>query len=83
MSGISPNGDGKNDTWYIANIEFFEQAEVSVYSKDGHLVFKQSHYDNSWDGTKQGKELNEGVYYYIIDFKDGTKALTGHITLFR
>ncbi len=83
MSGISPNGDGKNDTWHIGNIELFEKAEVSIYSKDGYLVFKQSNYNDSWDGTNQGKELNEGVYYYIIDFKDGTKALTGHITLFR
>lgn len=52
-------------------------------------VYEQIGYDNRdeskrWDGTKNGKDLNSGTYYYIILLKDAEfNPLTGPITIVR
>jgi gliding motility-associated-like protein len=64
---ITPNADGKNDTWKIKNIELYPQAEVKVFNRWGTLVFSKSNgYDNSWDGKYNGKLLDSGDYYYVV-----------------
>jgi gliding motility-associated-like protein len=36
-----------------------------------------------WDGNVNGKPLPVGVYYYVIDIKNGKPALTGSLTIIR
>ncbi len=61
-TGISPNGDGKNDFWYIAGIDLFPRNEVGVYNRSGNAVFHQKGYDNQWAGTWNGKLLPDSGY---------------------
>ncbi|MFH2094150.1 MAG: gliding motility-associated C-terminal domain-containing protein, partial [Bacteroidota bacterium] len=64
---ITPDGNGKNDNWIIKNIHLYPDAEVQVFNRWGKLVFSASAgYDNSWDGTSEGKELDSGDYYYVV-----------------
>lgn len=66
--GISPNNDGKNDTWIIAFNEDFPNLEVSVYNRWGELLFyDNTGYQTPWDGTYKGKELPVGTYYYVVN----------------
>jgi gliding motility-associated-like protein len=88
--GFSPNGDGINDFWKIKHIEKFKNNVVTIYNRWGVKVFEQKGYDNSdeskrWDGTKNGKDLGSGTYYYIILLNEPgfTDALTGPITIVR
>ena len=83
VSGFSPNGDGVNDTWVIDDIESYSNATVSIYNRQGNIIFKATNYQNDWDGTNNGTNLNEGVYFYVIDFNDGSNFKTGYITLLR
>ena len=62
---VTPNGDGKNDFFYIENI-FHYQNEVSIYDKWGSEVFHKEGYDNAWDG----QHLPANYYYYIIRVGD-------------
>lgn len=74
-TAFSPNSDGKNDNLYISGIENFPENNVSIFNRWGVLVWSEDNYDNNtrvWNGKdKNGAELTEGTYYYIIDVKDG------------
>lgn len=80
---ITPNGDGKNDTWYIGNIEEYPLCEVSIYNIYNTELFSASPYNNDWNGTHNGKELPDGTYYYLLKCPDSKKTRKGYITLLR
>ncbi len=84
-TGISPNGDSKNDAWHIFGIEQFPDNEVQVFNRWGNLVFKQKGYSNlnAWDGTWNGKDLPDGAYFYVLDLGDGSPVLSGYLQLMR
>jgi len=71
--GLSPNGDGDNDTWYIEGIERFPNAKVNVYNRTGENVFQANNgYNNDWRGDwkNSGNTLPSGPYFYTIDLDD-------------
>ena len=78
---MSPNGDGKNDTWGIGNIENYPNTEVIVVNREGEIVFEDKNYSNNWDGKYKGKHLPDATYYYIVKFADSDKVYKGAITL--
>lgn len=80
---LTPNGDGKNDTWVVKNIELYPDNTVSIYDKGGRLLHKISRYNNDWDGSYNGSPLAEGTYYYVIDFSSGKYLLKGFVTILR
>ncbi|MBA2584742.1 MAG: gliding motility-associated C-terminal domain-containing protein [Bacteroidetes bacterium] len=69
-SGITPNGDGENDTWIIDGIENFPENSVEIYNRWGDKVWASKGYDNNtavWIGNnKNGKPLPDGTYFYIV-----------------
>ena len=77
--GITPNGDGKNDTWIIENIELYPENTVQIFNRWGMEVWFEKNYDNSnvvWEGNKgnkgAGKLIEDGTYFYvaIVNGKD-------------
>jgi gliding motility-associated-like protein len=81
---VTPNGDGKNDTWIIENIWAYPNAEVSIFNRYGMEVFKAKPYLNTWDGTYNDKDLPDGAYYYVITNPDNKDIIyKGAINLIR
>jgi gliding motility-associated-like protein len=81
---FTPNGDGINDDWQIAGIAQFDNAQVNIYDRWGQLVFKSVGYAQPWDGTRGGKFLPTGVYYYVIELNSldvNIEPVTGFVTL--
>lgn len=78
---VSPNGDGKNDTWFIQNITSFPNNEVMIYDRAGRMIYHQKNYDNQWAGTINGSPLREGTYYYIFIVNNGSQVFKGFIEL--
>ncbi|NCF31775.1 MAG: T9SS type B sorting domain-containing protein, partial [Bacteroidetes bacterium] len=80
---ITPNGDGKNDTWIIEGIEQYPKAQIFVYNRWGEVVLSAKRgYKNDWAGNYKNNRdlLPTGPYYYIIDFEnDGRIDLSGWI----
>jgi gliding motility-associated-like protein len=85
FNGISPNGDGKNDTWQILGIEQFPNNAVRVFNRWGHQVFEQSGYNNAnaWDGTWNGKDLPDGTYFYVLNLGGQAGRLEGYLQILR
>ncbi|WP_419800462.1 gliding motility-associated C-terminal domain-containing protein [Mucilaginibacter sp.] len=69
-NSFSPNNDGVNDLWNIANIDSYPLAEVNIYNRYGNLVFHSIGYPKGWNGTYNYKPLSVGTYYYVIDLKE-------------
>jgi gliding motility-associated-like protein len=79
---ITPNGDGQNDRLSIPNIEKLSGYTLKIYARGGAVVLETKQYNNDWNATLNGKELPDGVYYYILELADGT-ILKGAITVIR
>ena len=71
--GLSPNGDGINDTWNIQGLEEYPNASISVFDRWGKKLFFSTSGSAPWDGTFDGKELPIADYYYIIELDNGEK----------
>jgi len=82
-NAFSPNGDNINDSWNITAIDAVETPVVKVMNRYGNLVFESTGYKKPWDGKYRNEDVPVGVYYYIIDLKNGMKPITGSLTVIR
>jgi gliding motility-associated-like protein len=79
---ITPNGDGYNDVLVIKNLDKFPDNNLLIADRTGKIVFDKSSYENDWDG----RNLQDGTYYYILTYKDKNKnrgIIKGLITIVR
>lgn len=84
---FTPNDDGINDTWYIQNAEYYENARMIVFDRWGSRVHEQRGAYEPWNGKSYlGLPVPSAVYYYFF-FKDKddkqTEALKGSVTIMR
>jgi gliding motility-associated-like protein len=80
---FTPNADGINDTWEIPDLINHDTCTVDVFNRYGQNVYHSVGYPHAWDASYKGTSLPAGVYYYIIDLKDGTTTLNGPVTIIR
>ena len=85
-TGMSPNGDGRNDGFIVRGIENYPDNEVIIVNRWGNEVFRRKGYrnDEAWKGTWGDKTVPDGTYFYCIflhDPKGQTK--TGYIQILR
>jgi gliding motility-associated-like protein len=84
---MSPNDDGHNDYWEIANIENerFAGSEVTIFNRWGLKVWEIKEYDNAarcWHGEGlTGEPLPDGTYYYVAEANG--KSYNGYVELIR
>lgn len=81
---ITPDGDGRNDTFKVPGIEAYPENTLMIYNRWGNEVWKSTGmtYRNEWDG----RGLNGGTYYYVLRLKTAASSwqtLTGWVTLLR
>ncbi|MBU2020313.1 MAG: gliding motility-associated C-terminal domain-containing protein [Bacteroidetes bacterium] len=82
---FTPNGDGTNDR-FILDPKYATITNAYVVSRWGQNVYAYSKSNIYWDGfdQKTGTRLEEGVYFYNIEYKDlkgQTKVIKGFVTL--
>ena len=68
QKGISPNGDGLNDSF---DLSAFNVKILQIFNRYGKKVYSRGNYSNEWFGqADNGNELPDGTYYYVIEFND-------------
>jgi len=83
-TGITPNGDGKNDFFIIRGLEVYPENEIIVFNRWGNIVFSQNNYQNDWEGlTESGNQLPEGTYFVILKVASHDIELKGYIDIRR
>ncbi|GEC72071.1 gliding motility-associated C-terminal domain-containing protein [Flavobacterium flevense] len=89
--GFSPNGDSRNDTFRIPQIEFlYPDFALEIYNRYGNLLFKGNKDKPAWDGKNSDYKVGidgvapNGVYFYILHPNKGNrKPLQGRLYLNR
>ncbi|MCJ8167380.1 gliding motility-associated C-terminal domain-containing protein [Pontibacter sp. E15-1] len=78
---FTPNGDGKNDFFEVPNLpsEFCTAVfkSIRVYNRWGKEVYANTSSNFKWDG----KDVNDGVYFYVIDYQ--SSKFRGSVTIVR
>ncbi|MBC7390487.1 MAG: gliding motility-associated C-terminal domain-containing protein, partial [Opitutaceae bacterium] len=81
---VSPNGDGRNDTWKIVNVELYKDYALTIvddYSQEVYAV--SGNYTNDWDAMYHGKALPDGIYWYVLRNNNNGKYFKGYITVIK
>ena len=81
------NVNGVNNSWKpIINMVDFSDIKISIYNRNGELIFSiYNHYD-SWNGLNQitGALASSGIYVYVIELRNTNEQIftkKGHITV--
>ncbi|MEW4923931.1 gliding motility-associated C-terminal domain-containing protein [Algibacter sp. 2305UL17-15] len=87
---FSPNGNGKNEFFYIDCINNYPNNELQIYNRWGNVVYIKEGYDNTFNGISNGRavvnkneKLPVGTYYYILDLGDGSEPKSGWLYIVR
>ncbi len=75
---ITPNNDGINDYFYIHGLEKYSNTMLTIYDRNGRIVFTSNDYQNDWTGDK----LSDGSYYFVLRFSDGLEK-HGSLTILK
>ncbi|MFZ1703649.1 MAG: gliding motility-associated C-terminal domain-containing protein, partial [Saprospiraceae bacterium] len=75
--------------FYIsANDQVLSIQTLKVYDRWGELVYSSDNFqpnnpDEGWDGTFKGKNVEQGVYVYYIEYvtRNGVQKLAGDLTV--
>jgi gliding motility-associated-like protein len=83
-NSFSPNGDGINDQWDIPFASAYPNIKISVFNRNGTIVFQSTGNYTPWRGNDANNQpLPIGTYYYVIDLNTGEKPLAGWVSLIR
>ena len=82
---FTPNGDTSNDQFFI-DTKFTSNIKYIIVNRWGNLMFEADGINPLWDGTSNGKPVEEGVYFYkyeILGLNGETYTGHGNVTLIR
>lgn len=84
-NGISNNGDGTNDYFFIKGIENLANNNVKIFNRWGVKVYETDDYDsngNVFKGFSNGRatikkseKLPTGTYFYVVSYDYGGKRV--------
>ena len=88
---FTPNGDNFNDFFTAFGADLTSISSIHIYDRWGELIYSgedlmANDANTGWDGTFEGKPVNQGVYAYmlVVKLQDGIEQrITGNITLIR
>jgi gliding motility-associated-like protein len=84
-NAFTPDADGINEEFF-GDGEGFKEYSMYIYDRWGELIFVSNDKDLHWDGTYQGKQVEQGVYvyyFYVLDWQKNDHQYRGHVTLMR
>ena len=66
---FTPNGDGKNDRLIFRYIELYPDNRLTVYNRNGAVVYSADGYSNEWDGDGAA----DGTHYFVLQLPEGVE----------
>lgn len=66
-NAFSPNGDGINDIYRAkSNHQSIVEFHAAIFNRWGHKLYEWDNIDEGWDGTLNGKDVAQGVYFVVV-----------------
>lgn len=69
-NAFTPNSDGRNDVYQAACFCPVPKYKLSIYNRNGEMVFQTTDPAAGWDGFYKGKLQPNGAYVYYSEFFD-------------
>ncbi len=66
-NAFTPDGNGRNEWFPHSKLPYI--ASLKIYNRWGQCVYKNEEYP-AWDGTYKNQPAPEGIYVYILEYKD-------------
>ncbi|MFH0867557.1 MAG: gliding motility-associated C-terminal domain-containing protein, partial [Bacteroidota bacterium] len=63
---FTPNSDGSNDLFLPMQYEFIIENKIMIFNRWGRLLYESDDVLSGWDGTHDGRECSDGVYFWIL-----------------
>jgi gliding motility-associated-like protein len=88
-NAFTPDGDEFNNSFQPVFTAGFDPQnfELLIYNRWGETVFESHNAAIGWDGTYHGEYCKEGIYTWVIKFKDSENdkkfVLNGHVTILK
>ena len=82
---FTPNNDGVNDRWNIAELANEQSAEICIYNRYGSLLKTIKPSGLGWDGKLNNQDLPEDDYWFKVKYPMGeeTKEYASNFSLKR
>jgi len=65
---FTPNGDGKNDVFFIPGVCPDDNYSLQIFDRWGNILFSTQQRNNVWDGkVANGENATDGVYFFIVN----------------
>jgi gliding motility-associated-like protein len=87
FNGVTPNGDGQNDFFFIGNIDQYQDNVVDIYNRWGQQLAHIPGYNNvdkKWTGTINDTQViaPSGTYFFVISLgAKNSKPIKGWLEL--
>ncbi len=84
-NAFTPDGDEYNNVWLPIGYNFTD-FHFMIFDRWGELIFESYNEAFGWDGSYKGKQCQDGVYVYVLDWKDNKNrrhTKYGHVTLLK
>lgn len=74
-NAFSPNGDEYNEVFKAKEYQSIVDFHAYIFNRWGHKIYEWTDPAGGWDGTFNGKDVKEGVYFLLCKAKgaDGRK----------
>ena len=82
---FTPDGDENNNIWMPMG-QNYSDPYYFIVNRWGNVIFESYSLNIGWDGSYGGKMCQDGVYVYVLRWKDSKGKLNqahGHLTLLR
>jgi gliding motility-associated-like protein len=67
---FTPNGDGINDTYFVAAMNGVDAYHLYIYNRWGRLLFDSGDYTEAWTGEGDNGIAPGGTYFVIATYQD-------------
>lgn len=80
---MTPNGDGKFDTWHITGVESLPGTIIYIFDRYGKLLKTLTSNSPGWNGYYNGSLMPNSDYWYLAKVKSQGKSfeVKGHFSL--
>ncbi len=78
---FTANSDGTNDKFDLDSyFKTCQEYSLSIFNRWGNLIYQQKNNEPPFEGiANDGKEVEDGVYSYRLDYEDGLKSGFFHL----
>ena len=68
-NAFSPNNDGINDIYKAKEHQNIAEFHAYIFNRWGQKLYEWTDPDGGWDGTHNGNDVSDGVYFVLVKAK--------------